>query len=105
MGDVQAEEPEAFAVWLSDPGAAPHGGDSISALIARVGAWLDSQASISGTVVAVTHASVIRAAIVHAIDADPQSFWRIDIAPLSLTQLGGYSDRWNLTGIGVLSGA
>jgi broad specificity phosphatase PhoE len=44
----------------------------------------------------VTHASVIRAAIVCALEAEPRSFWRIDIAPLSLTRLSGNHGRWTL---------
>jgi hypothetical protein len=43
---------------------------------------------------------VIRAAIVHAIEAGPRSFWRIDIAPLSQTLLTHSHDRWRLRGIG-----
>ena len=50
-------------------------GNSIVALIDRVAAWLDAQSGAPGLTVAVTHASVIRAAIVHAIDAEPRSFW------------------------------
>src|SRR5579862_9675045 len=38
--DVAQREPEAFAAWLQDPAAAPHGGESFAAVIERVGAWL-----------------------------------------------------------------
>jgi broad specificity phosphatase PhoE len=98
--DVQASEPEAIATWLRDPGAAPHGGESIAALIGRVSSWLDAQQASPGTLIAVTHASVIRAAIVSAIEAEPRSFWRIDVAPLSLTRLSCSHGRWTLAGIG-----
>ena len=43
---------------------------------------------------AVTHAAVIRAAIVHVIEAGPKSFWRIDVLPLSLTDLRTNGRRW-----------
>jgi broad specificity phosphatase PhoE len=99
--DVQAHEPEAIAAWLQDAQAAPHGGESIARLIARVSAWLDVLLGTPGTVIAVTHASVIRAAIVSAIGAEPRSFWRIDIAPLSLTRLSGSHGRWNLVSTGM----
>ncbi|GAA4950911.1 hypothetical protein GCM10023334_065640 [Nonomuraea thailandensis] len=39
---VALEEPEALARWLSDPHAAPHGGESLAALTYRVAAWLDA---------------------------------------------------------------
>jgi broad specificity phosphatase PhoE len=97
---VQAQEPDLLADWLRDPGAAPHGGEAILSLIERVGAWLDGQSAVPGTTIAVTHASVIRAAVICAIGAPPQSFWRIDIAPLSITRLSGAHGRWNLSAAG-----
>jgi broad specificity phosphatase PhoE len=96
---VQAQEPDAVAEWLRDPASARHGGESIVALIARVAAWLDAQNAAPGRMVAVTHAAIIRAAIVHAIGAPAESFWRIDIAPMSLTHLTGANGRWNLASI------
>jgi broad specificity phosphatase PhoE len=93
---LQAEQPAALADWMCDPATAPDGGESILSLIERVGAWLEAQSWTPGKTVAITHASVIRAAVVHAIGAPPQSFWRIDIAPLSITSLSGTKGRWNL---------
>jgi broad specificity phosphatase PhoE len=98
--DVQAREPEAVAAWLTDPAAAPHGGESIATLIVRVSSWLDAQRIMPGTAIAVTHASVIRAAIVSAIEAEPRSFWRIDVAPLSLARLSCSHGRWTLVSVG-----
>ena len=91
-----------MAEWLRDPGAAPHGGESVLALIERVATWLDAQKATPGKIVAVTHASVIRAAIVHAIEAGPRSFWRIDVAPLSLTRLSANNGRWTLASLGAM---
>ena len=102
LEQVQAREPEALAEWLQNPGAAPHGGESMLALMARVSAWLDALQTASEEVVAVTHASVIRAAIVHAIEAEPRSFWRIDVSPLSLARLNGANGRWTLVSIGAI---
>jgi broad specificity phosphatase PhoE len=99
LEEVQAQNPEAVAEWLGNPEAAPHGGESVVALIARVSAWMDAQKQAPGTVVAVTHASVIRAAIVCALKAESQSFWHIDIAPLSLTRLSGHHGRWTLVSL------
>ena len=93
---VQAQEPAGLADWLQDPGTAPHGGETILSLIERVGAWLDAQSDVPGKTIAVTHASVVRAAVIYAIGAPPQTFWRIDIAPLSITSLSGTKGRWNL---------
>jgi broad specificity phosphatase PhoE len=96
---VEAADPQGLAEWLRDPGARPHGGESILALIERVRAWLSAQASSTGVTLAITHASIIRAAIVAAIEAEPRSFWRIDVAPLSLWRLSGREGRWNLASL------
>ncbi len=96
---VQAQDPQAMAEWIGNPEATPHGGESIAALIARVSNWLDAQSAMPGTVVAITHASVMRAAIVCALRAPPRSFWHIDIAPLSQVRLSGHGGRWTLASI------
>jgi broad specificity phosphatase PhoE len=100
FADVQAREPDAVAAWLDDPAAAPHGGESIRALLARVADWLGDEQRRHARTIAVTHAAVIRAAILGAIGAPPKSFWRIDVTPLSVTRLSGGAGRWNLSSAG-----
>jgi broad specificity phosphatase PhoE len=95
--EVLARDGDAVSKWLRDPDAAPPGGESISSVMRRVEEWLDDEIAISGQSIIVTHATIIRAAIIHAIQAAPTSFWRIDIAPLSITRLSGTYGRWNLT--------
>ena len=101
--DVAHREPDAFAAWLDDSGAAPHGGESVAELIERVGAWLTKASAPDGATLAITHASVVRAAIVNALGAGPSSYARIDVAPLSLARLSGHSQRWNLVAFGPLA--
>jgi broad specificity phosphatase PhoE len=98
--EVLARDPEAITTWLRDPAATPHGGESILNLMRRVANWLDGETAADCQSIVVTHATIIRAAIVRAIEATPQSFWRIDVAPLSLTRLSGRDGRWNLTSAG-----
>jgi broad specificity phosphatase PhoE len=102
LDEIEQREPEAVAAWLEDPEAAPHGGESLAALIARVGGWLDDEAGAQGVTLAITHGAVVRAAIVAAIGAPARTFWRLDAAPLSLTRLSGHSGRWRLVGLGPL---
>ncbi|MBB5156135.1 hypothetical protein [Saccharopolyspora phatthalungensis] len=45
-------------------------------------------------------ASVIRAAVVHALQAPPAAFWRLDVAPLSHTMMSGNAGRWTLSETG-----
>uniref|UniRef100_A0AAU2VHZ4 Histidine phosphatase family protein n=1 Tax=Streptomyces sp. NBC_00008 TaxID=2903610 RepID=A0AAU2VHZ4_9ACTN len=113
LSEVSTEEPDEVAAWLTDPSAAPHGGESLLELCARVGAWLDSShgrqhgshrgdgsdeghGGADGRVLAVAEPAVIRAAAVHALHLPPQAFWRLDVAPLTVTELSGRSGRWNL---------
>ena len=103
FADVAREEPEAIAAWLADPGAAPHGGESLAVLLGRLAAWLDGRrvAANGARVLLVTHAAVIRAAVLHAIGAPPAAFWRLDVAPLSRTVLQGDGVRWTLAALNV----
>ena len=94
LEEIQAEEPDGVIAWLADPEAAPHGGEALSALLRRAASWLDARAGDGGHGIAVTHAAVIRAAILHALGAPASSFWRIDIAPLSVVELSHDGRRW-----------
>jgi broad specificity phosphatase PhoE len=96
LDEVAATEPLAVRSWLTDPAAAPHGGESVLALLARVAAWLDALPRDHERIVAVTHPAVVKAAVVHAILATPLSFWRIDVPPLSRTVLSGRPSSWTL---------
>jgi broad specificity phosphatase PhoE len=100
--DVAQREPDGFAAWLGDPAAVPHGGEPLTALIVRVGGWLFESLARDGATLAVTHASVVRAAVISALGASSSAFWRIDVAPLSLARLSGRDGRWNLVALGPL---
>jgi hypothetical protein len=54
-----------------------------------------------GHTVAVTHASVIRAAVVHVIEAELRSFWRVDVLPLAFADLRTNGRRWVLRSLAV----
>jgi broad specificity phosphatase PhoE len=100
--DIEAAEPEAVAQWLTDPSAAPHGGESRSALQARVGAWLDELAPLPGSTLAVTHAAVIRAVVLQALEAPAGAFWRIDVEPLGLSELRIHRQRWTIRSLNAI---
>jgi broad specificity phosphatase PhoE len=96
LEEVAAGEPEAVARWLADPDAAPHGGESVGELCARVGKWLDELAAEPGRVVAVVEPDAVRAAVLHALGAPAQGLWRVDVEPLTAVELSGRNGRWNL---------
>ncbi|MEV7424730.1 histidine phosphatase family protein [Streptomyces sp. NPDC091212] len=127
LDEVAAAEPQSVAAWLSDPAAAPHGGESLLDFHVRVAQWLEAGGGLeagsadhrgdgddadTGTdtgpgaagsaggpgrrIVVVAEPDIIRAATVHAVGAPPSAFWRIDVRPLSVTELSGRNGRWNL---------
>src|SRR5262249_55680223 len=99
VGEIAASEPKLLENWLSDPAAAPHGGESIVTLIQRASAWLADEQKLDRRIIAVSHPAFIRAAIVSAIEGTPRSFWRIDVSPFSMTRMSGMNGRWNLTSL------
>jgi broad specificity phosphatase PhoE len=99
LTDIAASEPEALESWLSDPSSAPHGGETVDGLFARVAIWLKAMSFRQNHIIAVTHPAVMRAAILAAIHASPASFWHIDIAPLGAVELSSNGQRWTLKSI------
>ncbi len=100
LSQVIVREPRKLMSWMSNPSSAPHGGETIPQVMERVALWISEPERSKVHTVAITHASVIRAAIVYVIQAQPQSFWRIDVSPLSLTDLRTNGRRWVLRSTG-----
>ena len=96
IGEVAACEPVQLAEWRSNPLAAPHGGESIAALLARVRVFLENRLKLPGTFLAVAHATVLRAAATTALDAPVAAFWQIDAGPLTSLTLTADGGSWRL---------
>jgi len=96
LSEIVAHEPDAAEAWLRDPAAAPHGGEPVLDLMSRVATWLTDEQARNQRSITVTHSTIIRSAIVHEMRAPPQSFWWIDVAPLSVTRFTSKDGRWNL---------
>lgn len=96
LDDLIATDSGAVRAWMTEPGAAPHGGECLADFAARVAHWLDEQADRDGSAVAITHGGVVKAAVVHALGAPIGAFWRIDVAPLAITELHAHDGRWTL---------
>lgn len=97
LAEIHAEDPAGASAWMTDPDACPHGGETLAALLARVGGWLEVQARLDGRALAVTHGGVVKAAVVQALGAPAAAFWRVDVAPLAVTELHAHGGRWTLT--------
>ena len=100
LEEIHAQNAMGLGEWLADVDAAPHGGESIAELFSRTDQWL-GQRTRSRHTLAVTHSTFIRAAIVLALRAPSSSFWRIEIAPLSITDLRWSGHGWKLRSAGV----
>ncbi|EJC81129.1 fructose-2,6-bisphosphatase [Rhizobium leguminosarum bv. trifolii WSM2297] len=96
IATIEAEEPENLMAWMTNPEAAPHGGESLVDLGMRVAGWMESQSALGGHVIAVSHAAVIRAAVTHALQAPPSSFWLVDVEPLAVIRMTSNGRRWSL---------
>jgi broad specificity phosphatase PhoE len=99
LNEIQLEDPEGLLTWLTDASSAPHGGESLLNLTERIAIWLGQQRS-PGHVIAVTHPAVIRSAIIHVLRVPAESFWRVDIEPLSLTDLRFNGNTWTIRSAG-----
>jgi broad specificity phosphatase PhoE len=94
LDDVAAERPEDIAAWLTDPDATPHEGESLTMLLARVREWMAGLPS--GHTLAVCGPAVVRAVVVTVLGAPAPAFWRIDVGPMTLTDIRGGGDRWTV---------
>lgn len=94
IDEVASAEPEALQAWLTGREVAPHGGETLAQLSVRVEQWM-SQLAGEGHIVAVTHPSVMRAALMRVLSCPPQAFHTIDIAPLSTLDLR-FNGVWRL---------
>ena len=97
---VAERDPDGFRAWRTDPDATPNGGESLTRLLERVAAWLEAQPA-DGRVLIIADPAVIRAAVLHALGAGPATFWRLDVAPLSLSIVQRSGADWRLRGLDI----
>ena len=93
--DLATLPPDGLERWLTDPAFAGHGGESILDVVARTRHWLTEVAAGGVSTVAVTHPAIIRSALLVALEAPPASFWRLDVAPGSITRLH-HRGQWSV---------
>jgi len=96
IAEIQQAEPDNLAAWMARPEEAPHGGEAIASVCARVKAWMNEHLQAGGHVVAITHAAVVRAAIITTLNAPVSSFWIADIEPLAIVHMTSNGSRWSL---------
>lgn len=88
--DIKKKEPELYHAWSSDPiHNAPPGGESIADLCLRVRHSVDELISrYEGKKVAlVTHAGIIRGALLYALGVPVENFWRLMVPVGSVSRV------------------
>lgn len=101
LADIGRDDPDLIRAWLSDADAAPHGGETLASVCKRAVEWLRLREGKRGHTAAVSHPSFIRAAVLHVLGAEFPAFWRIDVGPMTCTDLRWNGQRWALRGIGL----
>ncbi|WP_395571639.1 bifunctional RNase H/acid phosphatase [Streptomyces sp. BK79] len=95
FGEVRARHPDDLNAWLSSPDAEPTGGgESFAATGARVAATRDKLvAAYAGrTVLLVSHVTPIKTFVRLALGAPPESLFRMELSPASLSAVAYYAD-------------
>lgn len=93
--------PRQLAAWRSDPAWNGHGGESLEAVHDRVRSLLDEWGiGQDGRRIAVTHASVVRAAVLIALRAPTEAAWDLDVRPGSGTELHRSPNGWRVLSVG-----
>ncbi|GIE78886.1 phosphoglycerate mutase [Actinoplanes philippinensis] len=77
-------DPAALQRFLTDPTAAPHGGESLTTASGRLTGWLQRQTTTRGT--AIAHPLVIRLIVAAALGLPPGTP-RLAVAPLTVIRL------------------
>ncbi len=88
--DIKKTEPEQYHKWCADPiHNAPPGGESIVQLYERVAKDIEkiNRTWHGKRIVLVTHAGVIRSALVCALGMPIENFWRISVPTGSISKV------------------
>ena len=99
---IEASEPQALALWMQDPDFSGHGGESRTLFAKRVSEWLAGRDMRDGTTLAVTHTSVVQAAVAAILGAPPMALRGIDAGPLQALDLRSDGRRWAIRSLGKL---
>lgn len=94
FGEVHERHPDDLAAWLGDIEVAPGGGESFTAVQARVLEGRDRllAAHDGQTVVAVSHVTPIKVLVADAVGAPLEALYRMELAPASVTVISYYTD-------------
>jgi len=99
IDQVRAQWPEELLLWLTSPHLARiPGGESLQELAARTTEALVGvlRKHLHGTVALITHDSVIRVLLCHALGLPLSSYWTFSPSPCGITRLAFVDQRFTL---------
>ncbi|MEU7059248.1 histidine phosphatase family protein [Streptomyces sp. NPDC046197] len=96
VDEIATADPHGFSAWLTDPAAAPHGGETVRGLCHRSAHWLAGVPRDGARTLAIVEPALARALLVHALSAPVKAFWRLEVAALSPISLTTGSDGWHV---------
>jgi len=99
LAEVHAAEPHALATWLARPERGAPSGETLGQVRRRLRPWLAAMEGEDRTVLAITHAAIIRAALAEALELPDRSAMRFDIAPLAAMRLS-FHREWRAQALG-----
>ena len=94
LDEVRALWPDELDAWLAYPDAAPRGGESFADVERRVRRARNDliSAHLGGIVVVVTHVTPIKTLLRLALEAPPETMYRIHLDPASISIADYYAD-------------
>ncbi|QUX24707.1 MULTISPECIES: histidine phosphatase family protein [Nocardiopsis] len=94
FAEAREHDPVAVDRWVSDPRAAPPGGEAFASVSLRVGAARDAlvERYRGRTVLVVTHVTPIKTLVQQALLAPVQALYRMHLDTASLTEVDVYAD-------------
>jgi broad specificity phosphatase PhoE len=95
LHQVEVSDPVGLQAWLTDPYAAPPGGERWIDAISRVGTALDALADRRSRGMVLTGPAA-RAVVAYALAGGPSVVFRCDAVPLSPFTLSGGPGTWRL---------
>nr|WP_277605560.1 histidine phosphatase family protein [Glycomyces sp. L485] len=104
LSEIGDRDPRRLSAWLDDPRSAPPGGESLLSLRERVRAALSDLAETVEDTVVFTSGGPVKAAVAAVLDAPDAAFWRLDVAPCSVTVLHCRSGVWTVRSVNADAG-
>ncbi|GGT45757.1 hypothetical protein GCM10010271_57190 [Streptomyces kurssanovii] len=93
--EVRERYPDDLEAWLASPKAAPTGGgESFATVARRVAATRDKLLALhqGRTILLVTHVTPVKTLVRLALGAPPESLFRMELSPASLSAVAYYAD-------------